>query len=85
MSDFASTFKALVVPQLDELCTAHGSSIAHGLESFSIGFGSVMRVAHDRGASFLDDPFRLDLEDWILKTLASEAAKWGEKLNSMGV
>lgn len=84
MSDFADTFKQLWVPQLTELCIAHGSSIAHGLESFSIAFGSVMRVAHDRGASFLDDPFRLDLEDWILKTLASEAAKWEAKLNSMG-
>lgn len=85
MSDFASTFKQLVVRELTELCVAHGSSIAHGLENFSKGFASVMRVAHHRGASFLDDPVRLDLEDWILKTLASEAAKSEAKFNSMGV
>lgn len=85
MNDFAAIYRELVVPRLRLLCTAHGSSIAHGLENFTEGFSRVMREAITLGASHLPTDRFDELEDHLLTSLSAAAWDAETKLNSLGV
>ena len=80
MADFAATYRELVVPRLRDLCIAHGSSIAHGLEDFPKAFGRIMRAAITLGASHLPPDRQADLEDYLLTTLSNAAFETETKL-----
>jgi hypothetical protein len=83
MADFPRTYRAVVVPDLRELCVAQGSSIAHGLTSFHAAFAAVMRAAIARGAGYLSETVFEDLEDYLLTTLSRSAAESQEKLGRL--
>lgn len=81
MTDFAATYRELVVPRLNALCIAHGSSIAHGLETFTDGFAQVMGCAIALGASHLPADRLAELEDYLLTSLCTVAWDTETKLN----
>lgn len=73
-SDFAQSYRSHVVPRLRVLAVAHGSSVGHGLESFSDAVSKVTREAVTLGASYMPPEHFALLEDWILTTIAESAA-----------
>jgi hypothetical protein len=81
MTDFATTYRELVMPRLSALCIAHGSSIAHGLETFTAAFGQVMGSAIALGASCLPAELFADLEDYLLTSLSTAAFDAETKLD----
>lgn len=85
MAEFATAFREHTAPRLRSLCIAHGSSIAHGLESFTEAAAKVMGTAIVLGASHLPDDLLAELEDHLLTTLSDAAHDAKTKLDSLGV
>lgn len=85
MASFATTYREHTTPRLRALCIAHGSSIAHGLESFTEGFAQVMGMAIALGATYLPGDLFAELEDHLLTILSNAAHDAETKLDSLGV
>lgn len=69
MTDFATTFGELVVPDLRRLCRVQGLFLALGLASFSEASDEVMEAAARRGATRLKSRELSELEDWVTTTI----------------
>ena len=80
LSDFAATFKQLVMPRLRQMCIEHGSSVAHGLETFSDAASKVLGAATTLGATRLPGTLFEELEDHLLTTLLNAAVDVETKL-----
>jgi hypothetical protein len=84
MAGFATAFREHTAPRLRALCVAHGSSIAHGLESFTEAAAKVTGAAIALGASHLPGTLFDELEDHLLTMLANAAHETEVKLKSLG-
>ena len=80
MSDFASAFREIVVPDLKQRCRAQGLFVALGLADFSDAQSAVIQRAYSRGAGNLPDEIQIDLLNWI-STLVLRATDEAESRN----
>lgn len=66
---FASTFRELVVPDLDAECRRLAVPLAWDEIGYAEAEAAVMDIAYKRGAPFLPPHIYDDLVDWICTTL----------------
>jgi len=71
---FAADFRRIVIPDLQREIQRLAPEVADGSLSFSEAMAEVCRHAHRRGAGYLPEPLRDELEDWIATTLLNDAA-----------
>lgn len=69
MSEFATTYRALVVPRLRQLCASEGARLALGLVDWSDAVGAVWDTAYRLGAYALPDTLPEELYDWVQSQL----------------
>lgn len=69
---FAANYRAIVLPQLRNLCKAEAACIQADVETFPGAWAVVMDHARILGCNFLPDDVIEDLMDWVSNTLLLE-------------
>ena len=65
MTTFATTFRAIVCPDLARMCRSRGLFVALGMDDWSEAYDELMAVARARGACHLPDAMLFEFEDWL--------------------
>lgn len=69
MASFAETFRVLVIPGLRETARSAAFLVSRGRIDFTEARGWVMRDARRYGSSYMANPDRLALEEWVDTTI----------------
>lgn len=72
-SDFAQTFRALVVPQLKLRAYLEALAFTTGQQSFGDAVDAVWSYAAQRGAHYLDADRITELHDWVMSQVLAQA------------
>jgi hypothetical protein len=75
VSNFATAFRELVMPDMRRMCRLQAVFIAHGRHSFTHGSGVAWRLATRRGATHLPVAVVDQLDDWIDTTILTTIAE----------
>lgn len=72
MTDFAQTFRALVVPDLKRRIEQHALMVACEITEFDDFYHDIMSQAYARGAHCLPDHILAELDAWVSSTILRE-------------
>lgn len=76
MTDFAQTFRAIVVPDLKRRIEQHALMVACEITAFDDFYHEIMGTAYARGAHCLPDHLLQEIDAWVSSTILREMSRY---------